>query len=119
MSVDMWLPTADFLPQPSLPHVLCGLDDAAAATVDDFDAGAAVANWPVVEIDPAALLPTQDLIDAGNLAALAFAVAAQSLPPIHVVAIAATRELRILDGHHRACLAALRGERVMARVLEV
>ena len=118
MSVDMWLPTADFLPQPSLPHVLCGLDDAVAAVVDDFDAGS-VAHLPIVEIDPAALLPTQDLVDAGNLAALAFAVAAQSLPPIHVIAVAATRELRILDGHHRACLAVLRGERVAAWVLEV
>lgn len=118
MSVDMWLPTTDFLPRSSLPHVLCGLDDAVAAVVDDFDATAGD-GWPVVEIDPAALLPTQDLVDAGNLAALAFAVAAQSLPPIHVVAVAATRELRILDGHHRACLAALRGERVTAFILEV
>jgi len=73
MSVDMWLPTADFLPQPSLRHVLCGLDDAATATVDDFDAAAtdATDTWPIV------------------------------------------------DGHHRACLAALRGERVTARVVEV
>ena len=113
----MWLPTTDFLPRSSLPHVLCGLDDAVAAVVDDFDAGS-VAHLPIVEIDPAALLPTQDLVDAGNLAALAFAVAA-SLLPIHVVAVAATRELRILDGHHRACLAVLRGERVAAWVLEV
>ena len=118
MSVDMWLPTTDFLPRSSLPHVLCGLDDAVAAVVDDFDAGS-VAHLPIVEIDPAALLPTQEIIDAGNLAALAFAIAAQSLPPIHVVAVAATRELRILDGHHRACLAVLRGERVAAWVLEV
>jgi hypothetical protein len=36
-----------------------------------------------------------------------------------VVAVAATHELRILDGHHRACLAALRGERVSAWVVEV
>lgn len=114
----MWLPTADFLPQSSLPHVLCGLDDAVATVVDDFDAGSVV-HLPVVEIDPAALLPTQEIIDAGNLAALAFAIAAQSLPPIHVVAVAATRELRILDGHHRACLATLRGKRVAAWVLEV
>ena len=115
----MTLSTANFLAQPTLSHVLCGLDAAAAAVVDDFDAGAAEAANCLVEIDPAALLPTQDLVDAGNLAALAFAVAAQSLPPIHVVAVAATRELRILDGHHRACLAALRGERVPAWVLEV
>lgn len=112
----MWLPTTDFLPRSSLPHVLCGLDDAVAAVVDDFDAGS-VAHLPIVEIDPAALLPTQEIIDAGNLAALAFAVAA--LPPIRVVAVAATHELRILDGHHRACLAALRGERVPAWVVEV
>ena len=73
VSVDMWLPTTDFLPQPSLRHVLCGLDDAATATVDDFDAAAtdATDTWPIV------------------------------------------------DGHHRACLAALRGERVTARVVEV
>ena len=112
----MWLPTTDFLPRSSLSHVLCGLDDAVAAVVDD---SGSVAHLPIVEIDPAALLPTQDLVDAGNLAALAFAVAAQSLPPIHVIAVAVTRELRILDGHHRACLAVLRGERVAAWVLEV
>ena len=115
----MWLPTTDFLPRSSLPHVLCGFDDTVAAVVDDFDAGAAEAANCLVEIDPAALLPTQEIVDAGNLAALAFAVAAQSLPPIHVIAVAATRELRILDGHHRACLAVLRGERVAAWVLEV
>jgi maltose alpha-D-glucosyltransferase/alpha-amylase len=64
--------------------------------------------------------PTPEDIDVGNLALLAFAVTAQeSLPPIRVVAVAATHELRILDGHHRACLAALRGERVPAWVVEV
>ena len=118
MVANTWLPTTDFLLQPSLQHILCGLDETAAAAVDDFDATASD-GWPIVEIDPAALLPTQEIIDAGNLAALAFAIAAQSLPPIHVVAVAATRELRILDGHHRACLAVLRGERVAAWVLEV
>jgi hypothetical protein len=52
-----------------------------------------------------------------HLALLAFAAVA--LPPIRVVAVAATHELRILDGHHRACLAALRGERVSAWIVEV
>jgi hypothetical protein len=110
--------TANFLSQPTLSHVLCGLDAAAVATVDDLDAAT---SWPnVVDIDAAALIPTQEDIDVGNLALLAFAVTAQqSLPPIRVVAVAATHELRILDGHHRACLAALRGERVPAWVVEV
>ena len=110
--------TTNFLSQPTLSHVLCGLNPAAAATVDDLDAAM---SWPsVVDIDATALIPTQEDIDVGNLALLAFAVATQqSLPPIRVVAVTATRELRILDGHHRACLAALRGERVPAWVVEV
>ena len=110
--------TANFLSQPTLSHVLCGLNAAAAATIDDLDAAT---SWPnMVDIDAAALIPTQEDIDVGNLALLAFAVTAQqALPPIRVVAVAATHELRILDGHHRACLAALRGERVSAWVVEV
>lgn len=114
----MTLSTANFLSQPTLSHVLCGLDAAAAATVDDLDAAT---SWSsVVDIDATALIPTQEDIDVGNLALLAFAVTAhQPLPPIRVVAVTATHELRILDGHHRACLAALRGERVAAWVVEV
>lgn len=111
----MYTATANFLSQPTLSHVLSGLDAAAAATVDDLDAAT---SWSsVVDIDAAALIPTQEDIDVSNLALLAFAVAA--LPPIRVVAVSATHELRILDGHHRACLAVLRGERVPAWVVEV
>ena len=84
--------------------------------VDELDA--ATERAFVAEIDARALVPTQEEIDLGNLAAMLFA--AQPLfCVLRVVAVAETRELRILDGHHRACLSVLRGERVPAWVAVV
>ena len=52
--------------------------------VDELDAAT---EWAfVAEIDAQALVPTQEEIDLGNLAAMLFA--AQPLPPIRVVAVA-------------------------------
>ena len=107
--------TADFMPRGSVSHVLAGLDERAGLVVDELDAAT---KWAfMAEIDARALVPTQEEIDLGNLAAMLFA--AQPLPPIRVVAVVETRELRILDGHHRACLSVLRGEKIPAWVAVV
>jgi hypothetical protein len=60
--------TADFMPRGSVSHVLAGLDERAGLVVDELDAAT---EWAcVAEIDAQALVPTQEEIDLGNLAAM-------------------------------------------------
>ena len=71
-----------------------------------------------MSLNPLSLTPTQDEISLDNLRELLAADAkCAALPPIKVVHVGS--ELRILDGHHRACVAALLSRAVSAVVLDI
>ncbi|TXH56245.1 MAG: hypothetical protein E6Q97_06830 [Desulfurellales bacterium] len=105
-------PVASYLPLPRRNHVADGLAEWQIAQLDEFDAGCV--DGRMQALDPRKLTPTQEIVDVANLLHVNRA-SAFSLPPIKVVQVGT--ELRILDGHHRACVSPLRGELVLADVL--
>lgn len=108
---------SELLPLPRRNHAGDGLTESQLWAVDDFDA-ADSATLPAVILDPFSLTPTQDEISRDNLRKLLIANArGVTLPPIKVVRVGS--ELRILDGHHRACVAALLSRAVLAVVLDI
>ena len=67
-------------------------------------------------------LPTTDFLPRSSLRHVLCGLddtVAAVVDDFDAAATDATDTWPIVDGHHRACLAALRGERVAARVLEV
>jgi ParB-like chromosome segregation protein Spo0J len=108
---------SELLPLPRRNHAGDGLTENQLWAVDDFDA-ADPATLVVVKLNPRDLAPTQDEISLDNLRELMGADArGAALPPIKVVRVGS--ELRILDGHHRACVAALLSRTVSAVVLDI
>ena len=105
-----------YLTAPKVRSVLSGVcfDDYALA-VDDFDTSDK-SDTPIIEIDPQGLVPTQDDVEEDHVIRLA-KVPSVELPPVKVVAVLG--QLRILDGHHRACAAAVAGRKVRAWVLRL
>lgn len=107
-------PVASYLPLPRRNHVADGLTEWQIAQLDEFEAGCI--DGEIQALDPRKLTPTQEIVDVANLLHVNRANTF-SLPPIKIVQVGT--ELRILDGHHRACVSALCGEPVLAQVLQV
>ena len=108
---------SELLPLPGRHHAGDGLTESQLWAVDDFDA-ADSATLAIVSLNPLSLTPTQDEISLDNLRELLAADAkCAALPPIKVVHVGS--ELRILDGHHRACVAALLSRDVLAVVHDI
>lgn len=107
---------AAFLPLPGIDHVGIGVSD--LAPIDDFDAGTPfwsdVVAPKLCDLDPTDLTPTQELVEITRLQSL-INTPAERLPPVKVVSVGG--QARILDGHHRACVAAYLRRKVRALVL--
>ena len=69
----------------------------------------------LADLDPHLLVPTQEMVLVSTVRRLLEYRATP--PPIKVVDIFG--ELRILDGHHRTCAAAIAGRNVRAQVLKL
>lgn len=109
---------AHYLATPKVRSVLSGVDvERHKLTIDEFDAAQTFPpGTPIVEIDPQGLVPTQDDVIEDYVLWLAKVPSAE-LPPIKVVVVLG--QLRILDGHHRACAAAVAARKVRAWVLKL
>lgn len=108
---------SELLSLPRRNHAGDGLTESQLWAVDDFDA-ADSAMLVATRLNPLSLTPTQDEISLDNLRELLAADArGVTLPPIKVVRVGS--ELRVLDGHHRACVAVLLSRAVLAVVLDI
>ncbi len=108
---------AAFLPLPGIDHVGIGVSELPLATIDDFDAGSSLlwSDTPkLCDLDPTDLTPTQELVEIARLQSL-INTPVERLPPVKVVSVGG--QARILDGHHRACVAAYLRRKVRALVL--